>query len=145
MAREIALEITYQLDLRGREVMEELESYLSERTQKEDIKNFSRELVLGVYQRQSELDKIIVKISRNWEMSRMAVIDRNILRIAVYELVFRTDIPPKSSINEAIDIAKKYGSKDSGSFVNGILNMVFAKYRKDGNNIAGSKTSQGTF
>ncbi len=85
---------------------------------------FSRQLVDGVLARQSEIDREIESHSLNWKLHRMSCIDRNIIRIAVYELRFLDDIPPKVSINEAIEIAKTYGDKNSPAFVNGILDQV---------------------
>jgi transcription antitermination factor NusB len=76
------------------------------------------------------IDKVISDYATNWELKRMAVTDRNILRFATYELLFMKDIPPKVSINEAIDIAKKYGDRDSGKFVNGILDKINKTERK---------------
>ena len=76
------------------------------------------------------IDKLITTYTTNWQLKRIAVIDRNILRFAVHEPRFREDIPPKVAINEAIDIAKKYGDKDSGKFVNGILDKINKTERK---------------
>jgi N utilization substance protein B len=75
-------------------------------------------------ERQTDLDAHIKKYAINWELHRMAVVDRNVLRLAIYEMLFRDDIPPVVSINEAVDIAKKFSTEDSGKFVNGILDKV---------------------
>ncbi len=72
----------------------------------------------------SEIDSIIERFSSNWKISRMSCVDRNIMRLAVYELLYCEDIPPKVSINEAIDIGKKYGTEESGAFINGILDSI---------------------
>jgi len=85
---------------------------------------FAEPLIRGVLEKQKELDTTIVKYAKNWELHRMAVVDRNILRLALYEMLFREDIPPVVSINEAVDIAKKFSTEDSGKFVNGILDKV---------------------
>ncbi len=85
---------------------------------------FARQLVDGVLARQAEIDRKIENHSLHWKLHRMSCIDRNILRIAVYELLFCADIPPKVSINEAIEIAKTYGDKNSPAFVNGILDKI---------------------
>ena len=87
-------------------------------------KEFTIQLVKGVMGNIEKIDKTISKYATNWQIDRMAVIDRNILRIAAFELLFLDDIPPKVSMNEAIDIAKRYGDKDSGKFVNGILDKI---------------------
>ena len=78
----------------------------------------------GVTENIKKIDKVITECTKNWQLGRMAVIDRNILRFGAYELLFLADVPPKVSINEAIDIAKRYGDKDSGKFVNGILDNI---------------------
>jgi transcription antitermination protein NusB len=85
---------------------------------------FAEPLIRGVLEKSKELDTTIVKYAKNWDLHRMAVVDRNILRLALYEMLFRDDIPPVVSINEAVDIAKKFSTEDSGKFVNGILDKV---------------------
>jgi transcription antitermination protein NusB len=85
---------------------------------------FSEGLIRGVLEQRNSLDDIIKKHAKNWDLHRMAAVDRNILRLAIYEMVFRDDIPPVVSINEAVDIAKKFSTQDSGKFVNGILDKV---------------------
>lgn len=85
---------------------------------------FVSKLVEGVLDFGSEIDSILIRFSKNWKMSRMSCVDRNIMRIAVYEILYCEDIPQKVSINEAIDIGKKFGAEDSGAFINGILDSV---------------------
>ena len=85
---------------------------------------FLRRLVLGVLEHCEELDRLIERYSENWRLDRIDVIDRNILRMALFELLYCEDIPPKVTINEAIDLGKRYGSEDSGSFINGILDRI---------------------
>lgn len=88
------------------------------------VREFADPLIQGTLQHRSELDEIIRKHARNWELHRIAAVDRNILRLAIYEMLHRDDIPPVVSINEAVDIAKKFSTQDSGKFVNGILDKV---------------------
>ena len=88
------------------------------------IQKFADPLIRGVLAHRDELDKIIVKFAKNWDLHRIATVDRNILRLAIYEMYHREDIPPIVSINEAVDIAKKFSTQDSGKFVNGILDKV---------------------
>src|SRR5205085_1321075 len=88
------------------------------------VRVFAEPLIRGVLEKQKDLDSTIVKYAKNWELHRMAVVDRNILRLALYEMLFREDIPPVVSINEAVDIAKRFSTEDSGKFVNGILDKV---------------------
>ena len=88
------------------------------------VRAFAEPLIRGAVERQAELDERIKKYAKNWDLHRMAVVDRNVLRLAIYEMLHREDIPPVVSINEAVDIAKKFSTEDSGKFVNGILDKV---------------------
>ncbi len=88
---------------------------------------FAEGLVRGVIEHRERLDEVIRKHAKNWDMHRMAVVDRNIMRLGIYEMLYRDDIPPVVSINEAVDIAKKFSTTDSGKFVNGILDKVKAE------------------
>jgi N utilization substance protein B len=85
---------------------------------------FAEPLIRGTLEHRDEVDEIIKKHAKNWELHRIAAVDRNILRLAIYEMLHREDIPPVVSINEAVDIAKKFSTQDSGKFVNGILDKV---------------------
>ena len=88
------------------------------------MQQFARDLIRGVIDNAPAVDAKIVEVAENWDIHRMAVVDRNVLRIATHELLFMPDIPPKVSINEAIDLAKKFSTAESGSFVNGILDKI---------------------
>lgn len=87
-------------------------------------REFADPLIRGTLEHRDEADAIIKKLAKNWELHRIAAVDRNILRLAIYEMLHREDIPPVVSINEAVDIAKKFSTQDSGKFVNGILDKV---------------------
>jgi len=131
-AREYALQILYAIDITKDESKICIERFWEGSDEKTDqVKSFADELVLGVSEKKNEIDKMISKYATNWQLNRMAVIDRNVLRFATYELLYMDDIPPKVSINEAIDIAKKFGGSDSGKFVNGILDKINKTERKD--------------
>ncbi|MFH1798758.1 MAG: transcription antitermination factor NusB [Candidatus Omnitrophota bacterium] len=135
LSREIALKILYASDI-AKESLEESSRRFWRNSDilDEDVKEFSDYIVLGVLEKNDDIDKIIIKHAANWELSRMATIDRNILRISTFELLYAFEIPPKVAINEAIELAKKYGDKDSGKFVNGILdniNKTEKKQKKD--------------
>ncbi len=123
-ARELALKILYKLDLLGESPTPENMAYLTSRVKDSSVLEFARDLVENTFQRKTELDERISRIARNWHIRRMAIIDRNILRIAAYELLHRDDVPEKVTINEAIELAKKYSTEDSGAFVNGILDRI---------------------
>jgi len=127
-ARELALQLLYQLDLRGEETLPEMEAYLAaEESGDAEVRSFARGLLIGYWEQRAIIDQKIEEVAKNWQLRRMAAIDRNILRLATYELLYREDIPPLVTINEAIDIAKKFSTKNSGPFVNGILDNIRLK------------------
>lgn len=125
IARELAIKALYQLDLLGDKAETEIDEFCRQNAEKPDIYKFALLLVTGCRSHIKEIDEKISLSAENWDLHRMAVIDKNILRLGVYELLYRDDIPPKVSINEAIELAKKFGDKDSGMFVNGILDKVY--------------------
>ncbi len=88
------------------------------------IQTFAEPLIRGTIEHAADIDAQIKKYARNWDLHRMAVVDRNVLRLAIFEMLYREDIPPVVSINEAVDIAKRFSTEDSGKFVNGILDKV---------------------
>ena len=89
-----------------------------------EVRLFAEPLIRGAIEHRDALDEQIKKYAKNWELHRIAAVDRNVLRLAIYEMLYREDIPPVVSINEAVDIAKKFSTQDSGKFVNGILDKV---------------------
>ena len=91
---------------------------------------FGDALVRGTKANQEKIDQTISRFTEHWDLERMAVVDRNILRLAVYELLWTGDVPPKVAINEAIEIAKKFGTRESGRFINGILDRVHKELRR---------------
>ncbi len=88
------------------------------------VRPFFMKLVKGVLTAQPQIDALIERFSKNWRVQRMSCVDRNVMRVAVFEMLFCPDIPPKVSINEAIDVAKKFGSEESGAFINGIVDSI---------------------
>lgn len=124
-ARECALKVLYQIEMTKDDYSDALRIFWEREPQiEETVKEFADQLVKGVRGDIKEIDDTISKYAANWQINRMAVVDRNILRIATFEMLCLDDIPPKVSINEAVDIAKKYGDIDSGKFVNGILDKI---------------------
>jgi len=95
-----------------------------------DIEEFAEELVRGVLDNLASIDATLGEYSTNWKVPRMALVDRNVLRLAAFELIHIKDIPPRVTLNEAIEVAKRYGSKDSGAFINGILDRIASLERK---------------
>jgi len=124
-SREYALQLLFQLEVSGTELTAEAWNEFWERLDEDDeVKDFTRDIVKSTQAHLSELDEIIIKAAEHWAIERMAVIDKNILRAATYELRYRADIPSSVSINEAIEIAKKYSTQESASFINGILDKI---------------------
>ena len=129
-AREVALQFLYQLDLQGEMNPEpHAAEFWARHPLDEDLREFAQEIVRGTKSAQTKIDDIIVRYTEHWDLDRMAVVDRNILRLAVYELSFREETPPKVVINEAIEIAKKFGTRESSRFINGILDRVHRELR----------------
>jgi len=127
LARELAVQFLYQFDVSGGSLEEALPLFWQ--TQPEvgtPGRKFTEELVHGVIEGRAAIDEKIVKYTENWDLPRIAAVDRNILRLAIYEMLYRDDIPPVVSINEAVDIAKKFSTSESGAFVNGILDRLKA-------------------
>ena len=125
LARESALKILYQAEITRRDIPTAADNYWNS-LEKVDttIKGFADRLTNGASEALESIDAIITKYATNWQLKRMAVIDRNVLRLGVYELLHAEDIPPKVSINEAVELAKKYGDSESSKFVNGILDKI---------------------
>ena len=123
-ARELALQALYQVDLTKNEDRAAIDKFLDDQEAEEEPREFARSLVHGTLDNQTEIDEMISEVTQNWAISRMAVIDRNVLRIAAHELLHRDDIPPKVSINEAIEIGKRFSTSNSGAFINGILDKI---------------------
>jgi transcription antitermination protein NusB len=123
-AREIVMQVLFQDDLNPRHDLLQTDQFLAERLQQnEELITFGKTLLAGVRRNRPELDKLLTDLADNWSLIRMAVTDRNVLRLGAYEILF-TDTPGPVVINEAVDLAKRYGTKHSGPFVNGILDRV---------------------
>ncbi len=123
-ARELAVQFLYQFDLRGREVLDELPAFLAQEAKEPEVRQFASRLIEGTIEHLPEIDRILRGVARNWDLRRMATIDRNVLRMASFEILHCADIPPKVAINEAIEIGKKFSTANSGGFINGILDRV---------------------
>lgn len=123
-AREAALTILFQVDVGRAELDSAIEHTFAEMPISEAARDFALSLVRGVLANLEKIDETIERFSRDWKLERLARTDRAVLRIAVYEMLFRDDIPVGASINEAVELAKTYGGPESGRFVNGILGNV---------------------
>ena len=123
-SRELALQVLYQLEIAEQDSespIDHLQAYVLQDRERDE---FSELLVRGVRAHGKEIDRLLKKHSEHWRLDRMAVIDRAILRMATFELLYCEEIPPKVTLNEAIDLGKRYGSEESGSFINGILDQM---------------------
>jgi len=123
-AREFALQLLFQLDFDRDNPQDKIDMFWQAQTCPPQIKEFANQLVKGTLDNLERIDQHIAHQAQNWRLERMAVVDRNILRFATYEILFREDIPPKVSINEALEIAKKYSTPDAVRFINGILDKI---------------------
>ncbi len=124
-SRECALKILYQAELTRRSIHLAAEKFWGEfKVIDENIETFTSRLTSGIEKNLDKIDNKISEHATNWQLKRMAVIDRNVLRIGVFELLHTVDIPPKVTINEAVELAKKYGDLESSKFVNGILDKI---------------------
>jgi len=122
--REAAMQFLFQRDLNSSDFPELLETFPVLRPLKPAVQQFCTKLVTGVAEHQSKIDERIQKYTTNYELRRIAAVDRNVLRLAIYEMLYTHDVPPVVIINEAIEIAKRFGSDESGRFVNGILDRI---------------------
>jgi len=123
-SREIALQILYQMEVNPRDAQETIELFWRSFSSTEEVKQFATRIVEGVSRQKEEIDTLIDKYSEHWRLDRMDWVDRNILRMGVYELMYCDDIPINVALNEAIDLGKKFGSEESGAFINGILDRL---------------------
>ncbi|HNT56375.1 MAG TPA: transcription antitermination factor NusB [Syntrophales bacterium] len=130
-AREIALQVLYQIDVTGLPPGEAMDLFWEHFDAPDYARPFCARLIEGTREHRDAIDERIRGVSSNWSMERMAIVDRNILRMAVFELLYCRDIPPKVAINEAIDLGKEYGTENSGSFINGILDALFGNLQEN--------------
>ncbi len=139
-AREIAVQFLYQHDLNSGTVEEALALFWqTQHEAAEPAHKFAEELIRGTVEHLAVIDEKIQKYTEHWELSRIAAVDRNILRLAIFEMLYRDDIPPVVSINEAVDIAKKFSTEESGAFVNGILDRLRGDLTRPARTAAGTK------
>jgi N utilization substance protein B len=123
-ARTIALKTLYEVDSADRAAETVLERYLAEENLTDESKVFIRDLVNGVTGNKTAIDENIRKFAPAWPVEQLALIDRNILRLAIFEILFDNKVPVKAAVSEAVELAKTFGSKSSGRFVNGVLGTV---------------------
>jgi transcription antitermination factor NusB len=124
LARECVLKVLYQAEISQYSLDEIFPPFWEENPVPDDVRDFTEQIARGTHEHLSAIDKKIVQYTENWQLNRMAAVDRNVLRFSVYELLYMGDIPPKVTINEAVNMAKKYSQAEAGKFVNGILDKI---------------------
>jgi transcription antitermination factor NusB len=129
-ARELAIQILFYMEFAKGDAGELFDIFCDNFNPAKSIRAFSKRLVCGVCENLEYLDKIIGKSSKNWRLERMSAVDRSILRLGAYEILFMNETPPKVSIDEAIELGKKYGAEESGAFINGILDNIFLSVKE---------------
>lgn len=129
-SRAVALSLLYQIEITKGDPHQACQNYLENYHPKQEVIDFFSFLLKGVMENLSSIDLLIKKYVKNWDIGRMAIIDLNILRLGCFELLFSKDVPPKVAINEAIELAKRFGDIDSPRFVNGILDKIYKTEKK---------------
>ena len=129
-AREVALQLLYQLDVQSESNPEpHLPEFWARHPVDRDVREFAEVLIRGAKLHEPKIDELISQFAENWELERMAVVDRNILRQGVFEILWMEDVPPKVAINEALEVAKKFSTHESSRFINGILDRIHKELR----------------
>ena len=130
-ARQIAMQALFQLDVQGSELLADLTDFFMENAPEPDVRKLAADWTKGAWEKVSVCDELITNAAIKWKLSRLSMVDKSILRLAVYQLKFCEDIPPKVTINEAIELAKKFGTEKSPGFVNGVLDGVLKKIQSE--------------
>ena len=130
-ARQLAMQALCQLDVQGASVLTELNGFFTESEPDSAIRKLASNWAKGTWENMAECDKLIAGAAIKWKLSRLSMVDKSILRLAVYQLKYCADIPPKVAINEAIELAKIFGSDKSPSFVNGVLDGILKKLQPE--------------
>lgn len=123
-SRELAMQALFYMDVHNDSSQEMIEGFCEHFSPPNKTRPFFLKLVNGVIAAKPKIDALIEQFSKNWNINRMSLVDRNVMRIAVYEMLFCPDIPSKVTINEAVDVGKKFGSEESGAFINGIIDSI---------------------
>jgi N utilization substance protein B len=124
-ARELALQLLYELDVRGEvEPGPVIDAFWQRQQAPDDVRSFADALVQGVTAERPKIDELIGRFAEHWELDRMAVVDRNVLRAGIWELLWGVDVPPIVAINEALEIARRFSTEESTRFINGLLDRV---------------------
>jgi N utilization substance protein B len=130
-ARELAMQGLYQLDVQGPDLLQRLDEFFRENTTHLLVRKLASEWTKGAWENLALCDELIAASTIKWQLSRLSIVDKSILRLAVYQLKFCPDIPPRAVINEAIELAKKFSTDKSPAFVNGVLDAVLKKIKTE--------------
>jgi transcription antitermination factor NusB len=143
-ARELAIKVLFHLEFTPGDPEEVFQLICENFGSSKSVRSFSRELVLGVCANRRELDRLISRASEHWRLERMSKVDRTILRLGAFEILAMKDIPPKVSIDEAVELGKIYGTEDSGGFINGVLDNIYNNLKQEDalekNDLKGNET-----
>lgn len=131
-SREIALQVLYQLEISGGQADEKFHLFWEHFNPSPALKDFARQLVAGVCEHRKQIDAVIESFSEHWRLDRITAVDRNILRMAIFELLMCPDTPTKVVLNEAVELGKRFGSDQSGAFINGILDRISHQLSRPG-------------
>jgi transcription antitermination factor NusB len=126
-ARELTIQMLYQLDVQGPDALKFLDIFFAETEEEESVRKLASEWIKGTWENLQQCDEPIIESTIKWQFSRLSPVDKSILRLSVYQLIFCPDIPPKVVINEAIELAKKFSTDKSPGFVNGVLDAILKK------------------
>jgi N utilization substance protein B len=130
-ARELAIQVLFHMEYNPGDPGESFERVCESFSPPKEVRPYSREVVVGVWENRTDLDRLISRSSKNWRVERMSRVDINILRIAIYEVLYMKDVPPKVSIDEAVELGKRYGTEESGAFINGILDHIYNQLKAE--------------
>ncbi len=133
----------YQIETNSEDIELALDRYCEAFPYQTDIVDYTRLLLAGIRKEREMIDRFIEEACEHWKMSRIAFVDKNVMRIGIYEMLFSPDVPPKVAIDEAIEMGKKYGNEDSGDFINGVLDRILKDYYKDNIRASGSGCGMG--
>ena len=129
-SRELGLQLLYQLDLQGEPNPERhFAEFWSRHPVEEDVRGYAETIVRGAKLHQAKIDELISQYAEHWEIDRMAVVDKNLLRAGIFELLWGAGVPPKVAINEALEVAKKFSTHESSRFINGVLDRIHKELR----------------
>ncbi len=142
-ARQIAMQALYQLDVRGKEALEDIDRFFEESDEDPYCRELAKKWFTGTMENMEQCDKMIEESTMKWSISRLSLVDKAILRLAVYQLCFCEDMPPKVAIDEGIELAKIYSSEKAPSFINGVLDAIMKKFPEkiQKTNVNSDKTS----